>query len=52
MAVSMTIILKKITDKYVEDWIWKKALLTVKVALLDTIISYSTILYHSFVYSQ
>jgi len=30
----------------------KKALLTLKIALLDTIISYSTILYHLIVYSQ
>jgi len=30
----------------------KKALLTVKIALLDTIFSYSTILYHSDFYSQ
>jgi len=30
----------------------KKALLTVKVAPLDTIFSYSTILYHAYFYSQ
>lgn len=52
MAVIMTIVLKKNTDEDVRIWIWKKALLTKQVAPLDTIFSYSTILYHADFYSQ
>ena len=52
MVISMAIVLKEFADENVGIWIWKKALLTVKVALLDTIISYSTILYHLNIYSQ
>ena len=52
MAVSMAIVLKKIADEDVGFWIWKKALLIIQVAPLDTIFSYSTILYHLNTYSQ
>ena len=52
MVISMAIVLKKIIDEDVDIWIWKKALFTIKKAPLDTIISYSTILYHADFYSQ
>ena len=52
MAVSLAIVLKKSTDEDVGIWIWKKVLLTIKVVPLDTIFSYSTILYHADFYSQ
>ena len=48
----MAIFLKKSTDEDVEIWIWKKHYSQSEVALLDTIFSYSTILYHADFYSQ
>ena len=48
----MAIILKKNADERCRYLNMKKALLTIKAVPLNTIFSYSTILYHADFYSQ